>query len=69
MPEGYAQVWRDFLALHATRPYAMHGPCRIPQTEIEAYARLRGFRWQHWELSAIQRADDAFMKQHAEGKG
>ena len=66
MPEGFAGVWRDFMALHSTRPVGMNGPSRIPWAELDAYQRVNGFRFQPWQIEAIRRADMAFMEFSAE---
>lgn len=65
-PAGFAQLWRDFLALHSTRAAGMGGAMRITWSEIDAYQRVNGIRLAAWEIEAIRRADGEFMAHQSE---
>jgi hypothetical protein len=61
LPEGCEPLWRDFLSLHSMRGSTGFGASRIGIVEIDAYQRVHGVRFAHWQLEAIRRADIAFL--------
>jgi len=61
LPIGCNALWRDFIALHVTRPVGTGSPGRIPWTEIDAYQRVRGIRFEAWQIDALRRADGEYM--------
>ena len=69
LPDGCSNLWHDFLALHNSRGSAgMGGPLRISWADLDAYQRVRGFRFEPWEIEAIRRADGAYMTHFAESR-
>ena len=65
LPMGTEALWRDFLSLHASRGSNGFGLNRIGYLELDAYQRVHGFRFEPWQIDAIQRADAAFITAHA----
>ncbi len=68
VPPGCEWLWRDFSALSAARGSTGFGPSRISWAEIDAYQRMRGLRFEQWELDAITRADMAFVAEASKRK-
>lgn len=62
LPAGCEMTWRDFMALHATRPVGMGGPGRITYGDMLAYQTLNRFTFAAWEVEAIRRADVAYLE-------
>lgn len=62
LPAGCEMLWRDFMALHATRQVGMSGPARITYGDMVAYQTLGRFAFAAWEIEAIRRADIAFLE-------
>lgn len=69
LPQGCEDLWRMFNELHACRGSTGFGPSRIGFVEIDAYGRVKGIRFQPWEVEAIQKADLAFLKHWKPAKG
>lgn len=64
--EELDQLWRDFLALHKTRGSSGFGPASISYHDIDAYQRVEGFRFKRWQIDAIRKADEAYIRVRAE---
>ena len=56
-------VWEGFWRLSNKRPQGFNGPLRIPASEIEAYARIKGFDHEKRNdfLYFVDRLDEAYM--------
>jgi hypothetical protein len=65
LPTGAESLWRDFLALHGCRGSSGMGPLRISWADLDAYQRVQGIRLAPWEVEAIRRADNAYLRHHA----
>ncbi|UTC29882.1 hypothetical protein BAJUN_02760 [Bajunvirus bajun] len=56
-------AWDGFWRLSNKRPQGFNGPLRIPLTEIESFARLKG--WDHEKrndfLFYVDKLDEAYM--------
>ena len=61
LPEGCADLWRAFLALHVRRGSNGFGPSRITFLDLDAYQRVTRRRLASWEVEAIMQADDEFF--------
>lgn len=55
-----------FSELHACRGNNGFGPSRITYADIDAFQRVSGVKLAPWELSAIRKADAAFLENWAE---
>ena len=66
LPDGCDQLWHDFLELHDSRGSTGFGPMRITFSDLHAWQTMRGLRLQGWELDAIRRADNAWLKDYGE---
>jgi len=44
------------------------GPLRISWADLDAYQRVNRFRFEPWEIEALRRADQAYMRAHAESR-
>lgn len=67
LPVGCSALWRDFMALHSSRPVGM-APGRITFGEIDAFQRVTGVCLAAWEVDAIRAADAAYIANYAERK-
>ncbi len=65
-PEGCSELWAIFRELHSCRGSSGFGPLKITFADLDAYQRVSGTRLAPWELDAIRRADNAFLKDWAE---
>lgn len=61
LPDGCAQLWRSFLDLHSCRGSSGFGPSPIGYVDMDAYQRMTGMPFAPWEVTAIRRADAAYM--------
>jgi len=61
LPRGLIPLWVDFIDLHGSRGAGMAGPARITFGDILAWQTVTGAALDSWELSAIRKADDAFI--------
>lgn len=68
LPEGTGQLWADFLNLSSARGSTGFGPARVSWADLDAYQRVKSFRFEAWEVEAIRRADGAYMEQSAKRK-
>jgi hypothetical protein len=62
IPVGCEYLWQWFLRLNKLRPPAMDGAVAIPETEIRAYFQNREIVPTPWELSVIERLDNAALE-------
>lgn len=62
LPQGLEPLWGDFVDLHISRGSTGFGPARITYRDIEAWQRVRSQALQAWEIAAIQRADNEYMR-------
>jgi hypothetical protein len=67
-PAAAEYLWAIYLELEGTRTSNGYGPNALAWSEIDAYARLRGFRFTPWELDALRALDLAARTAHAEGR-
>ncbi len=58
-------LWLDFVASHVARGSNGMGSLRLSWADIDAYQRVKAFRFEGWELEAIRKADAAFMAESA----
>jgi len=65
LPEGCTVLWRDFTALRGMAGSDGFGPARIGFHDIDGYQRVLGFRFEPWEITAIRRADSAYIETRA----
>ncbi len=61
-PAGLELLWSQFLDLHVSRGSTGFGPARITFVDIDAWQRVTGSRLEAWEIGAIRKADDAYMR-------
>jgi len=66
LPAGCEELWQVFNELHACRGNFGFGPVRITYADIDSFQRVSGVTLQPWELSAIRKADAAYLRQWAE---
>jgi len=68
LPTGCEMLWQDFTALSAARGSNGFGPSRLSWADLDAYQRVKGFRFSPWEVEALTRADLAFMAEMSKRK-
>lgn len=62
LPCGCEELWSIFCELSACRGSNGFGPSRITFVDIDAYQRVTGTKLLPWEMKAIRKADDAFLR-------
>lgn len=62
MPHLTAHIWGYFLELSAERPSNGFGPSRITSTGIKDWCYVSGIKLKRWEIDAIRRLDNEWMK-------
>lgn len=67
-PTGCEMIWRDFMALAASRGSNGFSVQRLSWSEIDAYQRVNRIEFRPWEIEAIRRLDSAFMEQASKRK-
>ena len=67
-PHGCELLWRDFMALSASRGSNGFAVLRLSWSEIEAYQRVNRISFAPWEIDAIRRLDSAFIDQASKRK-
>lgn len=65
LPAACEELWRVFSELHSCRGNNGFGPSRITYADIDAFQRVSGVKLSTWEMSAILRADAAFLEDWA----
>jgi hypothetical protein len=65
LPQEALFLWGYFIELHSTRGGGM-GPAAISYAEIEAWQRLTRRYLPSWQITAIKRMDQAFMRVESE---
>ena len=66
LPDGCEALWDDFRELHACRGMGFSAPSRITYTDLDAFQRVSGTALSSWELEAIRKADNEYLRQWAE---
>ncbi len=66
LPDECDQLWADFLELHLDRGSTGFGPLRITLRDVEAWQRIRCTVLPQWQIDAIRKADEAYMRDWAD---
>ena len=61
LPLGCERLWSDFAEMHECRGSSGFGPQRITFTDMDAWQRMNGVTLAPWEITAIRKADNAFL--------
>lgn len=61
-PTALSYLWNHFVALDGARGGNGFGPNPIGYTVILAYAHLMRVRFQPWEVDAIRRLDEEYLR-------
>lgn len=66
MPGGCSQLWRDYLELHGSRGFgSMGSPMRVTFADIDAWQRVRGIKFDQWEIDCIRKVDSLWLSDFA----
>lgn len=66
LPHGCEGLWATFLDLHNSRGSTGFGPAPIRFVDFHAYESVSGIKLAQWELRAIRKADNAYLRREAE---
>lgn len=67
-PELAAHLWGHYLALHKERPNNGFGSGKITATTVKDWCQVYCVELDLWEVKAIGRIDDAWLKMQSEKK-